>query len=112
MSPYESRLSENRQPEMSVAGPWRRRVGHYNVLEANFIERALLAADGDYGTGDVFEAAIFYPELVVVVGVYHDSGRNVAKRIANQRETGLVLADSGLTLTLERGVDQGELPSR
>ena len=72
----------------------------------------LLVADDDGGFGDILEAAILDPQLVGVLRIDVDGDRHIAKRVADQGEADLMLADRRFALAFEDRIDQRELPGR
>ena len=57
------------------------------------------------------KARVLDPELFVVLRIDVDGLGHIAETVVVEGEAGLVLADGGLALAFEGGIEQGELPA-
>ncbi len=82
------------------------------MVETDLGEGTGFIADDDGRLGDVLEMYVLAPQRVAVALVDFNTDGRIADVGMDQGDVGLVFADSGVALAVERGIDQGELPGR
>jgi hypothetical protein len=87
-----------------------RRVRRHGIVEADLGEDAVLVRDHHAGLRDILEADILAPERVRIAAIDLDPDRRIVDRYIDQGQVDFMLADRGVALALEGGVDQRELP--
>ncbi len=80
------------------------------VVEADLGNGAVFVANENRGLGDALEAYVLAPQAVAIATVDIDADRRVGDGRVDQGQVDLVLANGGLALALEAGIDQSELP--
>ena len=90
----------------------RRHVARDGIFHADLGIDIVFVADDERGLADVLEAHVLAPQPVAITAVDLDADRGVLDFRVDHREAGLMLADRGVALALERRIHQRELPCR
>src|SRR5882724_9519077 len=83
-----------------------------NALSVDLGEGVRFVADRNRRATYIFKGRILDPQLLTIARVDRHSGWNLAKVIADERQTGLMLFDGSLALSLKGRVQQSKLPAR
>ena len=89
-----------------------RHILEHSVLKTNLSERTFLIADDHRRARNILKPAILPPKLIRIFGIDINRHRHIAKRIANQRQPRLMLANRCLALPFKDRINQRELPRR
>src|ERR1017187_3012877 len=82
------------------------------TLYVDLRQPGVFFADDDCGARDVLETRVFNPQFIYRLGLDLDCCGHILEAVVHQREPCLMFLDRCFTLTLERGIEQSELPSR